>query len=157
MTERATGRTLVSINERADLGTFHPDSLSWPERLGEPETWFYAQLCGYPPERTVEARAYLGKELAQLADIERHVSICLGIIGGQAAGSRLLAGVSIRGPGLAPFGRTGWRRQACPCPRSAVPRRSTPRCLSRAFRANSSTLAWSPRPTAVLNLNHQTG
>ncbi|BDU74534.1 diiron oxygenase [Mesoterricola silvestris] len=93
MSEQGYGRALATINHRADLGTFHPDALPWPEHLDPSEIRFYARLCNYPPDGSEAARAYLAKELAQLADIERHVSICLGIIGGQAAGSTRLAGL----------------------------------------------------------------
>ena len=83
---------LQAINLRADLRTFHPDALPWPSRLGGLERIHYTRICGLPSERVEEAKAYLGKELAMLADVERHISICLGLICGQAASSRLLEG-----------------------------------------------------------------
>jgi hypothetical protein len=83
---------LSSINERADLCTLHPDALPWPGRLSEEELRFNIRLCGLPAEGMDAARAYLGKELAQLADIERHISICLGLLSGHAAASNLLGG-----------------------------------------------------------------
>ncbi|BDU77650.1 ferritin-like domain-containing protein [Mesoterricola sediminis] len=86
-------QTITDINQRPDLRTFHPDALPWPSKLDPAEHAFCSRVCGFPTIRMNESRAYWGKELAQLADIERHVSICLGLISGFASDSGLLGGV----------------------------------------------------------------
>jgi hypothetical protein len=88
---------LAKINDRADLTTCHPDSLPWPTEISASERAFYARVCGYGSGGEREASAYVAKELAQLADIERHVSICLGVLSGAFESSRLLRGSALVG------------------------------------------------------------
>ncbi|WP_437486595.1 diiron oxygenase [Sorangium sp. So ce1014] len=65
---------LHDINRQAHLRTMHPNGLGWPERMPPEELDFISRVAFGAPGRRSGAVAYLVKELAQLAEIERHVS-----------------------------------------------------------------------------------
>ncbi|XXX78177.1 diiron oxygenase [Sorangium sp. So ce134] len=65
---------LYDINRDAHLRTMHPGGLDWPERVRPEELDFISRVAFGAPGRRSGAVAYLAKELAQLAEIERHVS-----------------------------------------------------------------------------------
>ncbi|KYF53511.1 hypothetical protein BE08_37305 [Sorangium cellulosum] len=65
---------LHDINRQAHLRTMHPSGLGWPERMAPEELDFLSRVAFGAPGRRAAAVAYLAKELAQLAEIERHVS-----------------------------------------------------------------------------------
>ncbi len=86
---------LKNINMRADLRTRHLDALPWPSKFSDEEKKFHATACGIDTKSSLIAGAYLAKELSQLADIERHLSICMGIIASSCGRSTFLAGSEI--------------------------------------------------------------
>ncbi|MEU8028978.1 hypothetical protein [Streptomyces sp. NPDC049099] len=92
----ARGR-LRDIYADAHEQTLHPNLLGWPGRPDETELDFLSRVVYDRPGKGVEASAYLVKELAQLAEIERHVSAVFGIITAQlgADDSPLSAGYDL--------------------------------------------------------------
>lgn len=70
---------LNAINSNAHMNTFHPNSLSWPETVNADEQDYISRFCfGHAGEQH-KAIAYIAKELAQLAEIEKHVTAVLTI------------------------------------------------------------------------------
>ena len=65
---------LHDINRQAHLRTMHPSGLGWPEQMLPEELDFISRVAFGAPGHRSGAVAYLAKELAQLAEIERHVS-----------------------------------------------------------------------------------
>ncbi|WP_437730215.1 diiron oxygenase [Sorangium sp. So ce1335] len=65
---------LHDINRQAHLRTMHPSGLDWPEQVPADELDFLSRVAFDAPGHSAEAVVYLAKELAQLAEIERHVS-----------------------------------------------------------------------------------
>ncbi|KYF75598.1 hypothetical protein BE11_44475 [Sorangium cellulosum] len=65
---------LHDINRDAHLRTVHPSGLAWPEQIRPEELDFISGVAFGAPGHRAGAVAYLAKELAQLAEIERHVS-----------------------------------------------------------------------------------
>lgn len=74
---------LRDIYAAAHEQTLHPNALGWPGRPDEAELDFVSRVVFDEPGRGRAACAYLVKELAQLAEIERHVSAVFGIITAQ--------------------------------------------------------------------------
>jgi len=65
---------LHQINLGAHASTFHPGSLAWPERFDQEELDFISRVGFEKSGEEEKAIVYITKELAQLAEIERHVS-----------------------------------------------------------------------------------
>lgn len=90
-------RRLEHINENAHLSTFHPGALRWPVTLDEEERLFYSRYCFEREDNAFDAGLYIAKELAQLSEIEKHVSVVLGLVLAemQALDGELVAGFSL--------------------------------------------------------------
>jgi hypothetical protein len=74
---------LRDIYATAHEQTLHPNLLGWPGPPDEAELDFISRVVYDRPGRSREGCAYLVKELAQLAEIERHLSAVFGIITAQ--------------------------------------------------------------------------
>ncbi|WP_406288648.1 diiron oxygenase [Embleya sp. NBC_00896] len=71
---------LGGIMALAHVNTFHPNAFVWPQAV-TPENLEYLSVVAYgDPGHEREAIAYVVKELAQLAEIERHVSATMALI-----------------------------------------------------------------------------
>ncbi|HBS41367.1 MAG TPA: hypothetical protein DEA26_01715 [Oceanospirillales bacterium] len=70
---------LNAINSHAHVNTFHPNSLSWPEQVTQDEQDYLSRFCFGVTGEHDKAIAYIAKELAQLAEIEKHVTAVLTI------------------------------------------------------------------------------
>ncbi|UXY17144.1 diiron oxygenase [Chitiniphilus purpureus] len=68
---------LHQINARAHERTFHPAELEWPQSFPQEELDFISRMSFGETGHDYKAIAYITKELAQLAEIERHVSAVL--------------------------------------------------------------------------------
>ncbi|NDY91825.1 diiron oxygenase [Ideonella livida] len=68
---------LFGINAQSHVDTVHPRELAWPEAFGPAELAFLSDMAFEAPGHERGAVAYVAKELAQLAEIERHVSAVL--------------------------------------------------------------------------------
>lgn len=77
---------LRDIYSGAHEQTLHPNQLGWPGKPDEAELDFISRVVFDEPGHGWAASAYLVKELAQLAEIERHVSAVFGIITAQLGG-----------------------------------------------------------------------
>ncbi|AXI03796.1 diiron oxygenase [Aquirhabdus parva] len=73
-------KDLNQINKEAHIHTFHPSGLDWPERFDDEELKFLSRVAFNEEGHERAAIAYLTKELAQLAEIERHVSAVMTIV-----------------------------------------------------------------------------
>ncbi|MBV1774959.1 diiron oxygenase [Burkholderiaceae bacterium DAT-1] len=73
-------KQLHQINAAAHAHTFHPAALDWPETFDAQELDFLSRVAFDESGHEQAAIAYVTKELAQLAEIERHVSAVLTII-----------------------------------------------------------------------------
>ncbi|MCX4827776.1 hypothetical protein OG746_03355 [Streptomyces sp. NBC_01016] len=74
---------LASVTRLAHINTFHPNAFDWAE-AGTPAEREFASVVAYgEPGHEAEAVAYLTKELAQLAEIERHVSTVMAMVMGE--------------------------------------------------------------------------
>lgn len=71
---------LSQINAQAHVDTVHPHGLQWPEAFGAEELEFLSQVAFGRAGHEDAAVAYITKELAQLAEIERHVSAVLAYV-----------------------------------------------------------------------------
>jgi hypothetical protein len=71
---------LSQINAKAHIDTVHPHGLEWPESFGPGELQFLSQAVFGRVGHEDAAVAYITKELAQLAEIERHVSAVLAYV-----------------------------------------------------------------------------
>ena len=78
-----TRARLRDIYAAAHEQTLHPNALGWPGRPDERELDFISHVVHGRPGMAREGCAYLVKELAQLAEIERHLSAVFGIITAQ--------------------------------------------------------------------------
>lgn len=78
-----TRARLRDIYAAAHEQTLHPNALGWPGRPDERELDFISHVVYGRPGMAREGCAYLVKELAQLAEIERHLSAVFGIITAQ--------------------------------------------------------------------------
>lgn len=68
---------LHEINAQAHTATIHPSSLTWPDQFDDQELDFLSRVAFGESGHTQKAIVYITKELAQLAEIERHVSAVL--------------------------------------------------------------------------------
>ncbi|MFE7194524.1 hypothetical protein [Kitasatospora sp. NPDC057541] len=75
-----TAQALERVNELAHINTFHPNALPWEKARGEAELAFLSRVCFAEEGHEQAAVAYAVKELAQLAEIERHVSAVMSIV-----------------------------------------------------------------------------
>ncbi|MFB7246749.1 hypothetical protein CW362_40375 [Streptomyces populi] len=83
-TTAADARTrLRDIYADAHEQTLHPNLLGWPGPPDAAELDFISRVVYDQPGRSLGGCAYLVKELAQLAEIERHLSAVFGIITAQ--------------------------------------------------------------------------
>ncbi|MFH8613337.1 hypothetical protein ACH4D5_38300 [Streptomyces sp. NPDC018029] len=74
---------LASVTRLAHINTFHPGAFDWAEAR-TPEELAYVSTVAYgEPGHEEQAVAYLTKELAQLAEIERHVSTVMAMVMGE--------------------------------------------------------------------------
>lgn len=84
-------RDLHQINAFAHQHTIHPGALAWPEQFSEEELRFVSRVVFGDEEHQQAAIVYVTKELAQLAEIERHVSAVM---------ARVLSELQAEGAGL---------------------------------------------------------
>jgi hypothetical protein len=70
---------LEKVNELAHVHTFHPNSLPWQDARGDGELQYLSRVGFGREGHEKESVAYVVKELAQLAEIERHVSAVMAI------------------------------------------------------------------------------
>ncbi|WP_448547458.1 hypothetical protein [Thalassotalea fusca] len=71
---------LEQINSNAHQQTFHPNALNWQKATGEKELEFMSEYVFERPDRVRESVAYIAKELAQLAEIEKHVTAVVTLV-----------------------------------------------------------------------------
>ncbi|MFJ9105823.1 hypothetical protein ACIRJM_46155 [Streptomyces sp. NPDC102405] len=74
---------LASVTRLAHINTFHPGAFDWTEAGTEAEREFVSVVAYGERGHEAEAVAYLTKELAQLAEIERHVSTVMAMVMGE--------------------------------------------------------------------------
>lgn len=79
---------LLRINAAAYKNTVHPSLIEWPEAFDQAELDFISRLAFEESGHEREAIVYITKELAQLAEIERHVSAVLASIVSELQGTR---------------------------------------------------------------------
>jgi hypothetical protein len=73
-------QSLDTITKLAHVNTFHPNAFDWPEAAREEELDFLSRVSFERPGCNEAAIAYVTKEMAQLAEIERHVSAVMTIV-----------------------------------------------------------------------------
>jgi len=71
---------LIDINRNAYRQSFHPSSLAWPQALGADEIAYCSRFVFNDEHHGPEALVYIAKELAQLAEIEKHVSAVMALL-----------------------------------------------------------------------------
>jgi hypothetical protein len=71
---------LLNINRNAHKQTQHPMSLDWPEVLSEDEKRYCSRFVFGDDAHGAEALTYIAKELAQLSEIEKHVSTVMALL-----------------------------------------------------------------------------
>ena len=94
--------SLAQINQLAHVHTFHPSALQWEQARNPAELAYLSRVVFGDESHADAAVAYIVKELAQLAEIERHVSAVMTIAlsdlptvdGELAAGSALHGAIS---------------------------------------------------------------
>lgn len=74
---------LASVTRLAHVNTFHPNAFDWAEAGTPAEREFVSVVAYGETGHEAEAVAYLTKELAQLAEIERHVSAVMAMVMGE--------------------------------------------------------------------------
>ncbi|MFZ3567606.1 hypothetical protein ACOKM5_11655 [Streptomyces sp. BH097] len=74
---------LASVTRLAHINTFHPGAFDWSEAGTRAEREFASVVAYGETGHEAEAVAYLTKELAQLAEIERHVSTVMAMVMGE--------------------------------------------------------------------------
>ncbi|WP_045857679.1 hypothetical protein [Teredinibacter purpureus] len=72
--------TLDKITEKAHINTLHPNALNWPEKISDEELEHLSLLTFDDKDHPYESMAYITKELAQLAEIEKHVTGVMSIV-----------------------------------------------------------------------------
>lgn len=75
-----TAQALERVNELAHVNTFHPNALPWERARNDAELAYLSRVCFNEEGHEQAAVAYAVKELAQLAEIERHVSAVMSIV-----------------------------------------------------------------------------
>lgn len=90
---------LGQINELAHVHTFHPNALPWDQARTPAELAYLSRVVFGDESHPDAAVAYIVKELAQLAEIERHVSAVMTIALSElpTAGGELAAGTALHG------------------------------------------------------------
>jgi hypothetical protein len=88
---------LDNITKLAHVNTFHPNAFHWAEAATAEELAFLSQISFEEPGHERAATAYVTKEMAQLAEIERHVSAVMTIVMSemQGDGHELSAGFEL--------------------------------------------------------------
>ncbi|MTD57961.1 hypothetical protein [Amycolatopsis pithecellobii] len=74
---------LASITRLAHVNTFHPNAFDWAEATAPAELPFLSEMAFGERGHERQAMAYITKELAQLAEIERHVSAVMTLVLGE--------------------------------------------------------------------------
>ncbi|MCT9084136.1 hypothetical protein [Streptomyces fulvoviolaceus] len=74
---------LASVTRLAHVNTFHPNAFDWSEAATFEELAYLSTVAYGEPGHEPEAVAYITKELAQLAEIERHVSAVMALVMGE--------------------------------------------------------------------------
>ncbi|MEZ0092830.1 hypothetical protein [Streptacidiphilus sp. EB129] len=74
---------LASVTELAHVNTFHPNAFDWSQVDTAAELDFLSEVVYGEPGHQQQAVAYITKELAQLAEIERHVSTVMALVMGE--------------------------------------------------------------------------
>ncbi|MEU8616246.1 hypothetical protein [Streptomyces sp. NPDC048623] len=74
---------LDSVTRLAHINTFHPNAFDWSEARTPAELAYLSTVAYGEPGHEAEAVAYITKELAQLAEIERHVSAVMAMVMGE--------------------------------------------------------------------------
>ncbi|MCQ8770952.1 hypothetical protein [Streptomyces telluris] len=70
----------AAITADAHTNTFHPGAFDWSLARTPEELAFLSRLCFEEPGHEEASIAYLTKELAQLAEIERHVAAVMALV-----------------------------------------------------------------------------
>jgi para-aminobenzoate N-oxygenase AurF len=71
---------LLDINRNAHKQTLHPMSLPWPAAISDDERRYCSQFVFGDDTHGGEALIYVAKELAQLSEIEKHVSAVMALV-----------------------------------------------------------------------------
>lgn len=71
---------LLAINRNAYKQTLHPTSLDWPASISDDEQRFCSRFVFGDDVHGREALVYVAKELAQLSEIEKHVSAVMALL-----------------------------------------------------------------------------
>ncbi len=74
---------LDSVTSLAHVNTFHPNAFDWSQAATPAELAYLSTVAYGEPGHEKQAVAYITKELAQLAEIERHVSTVMALILGE--------------------------------------------------------------------------
>ncbi|GAA2149788.1 hypothetical protein GCM10009760_43340 [Kitasatospora kazusensis] len=74
---------LTDAMRLAHVNTFHPNAFDWSEAATPAELAYLSVVVFGEPGHEAEAAAYIAKELAQLAEIERHVSAVMALAMGE--------------------------------------------------------------------------
>ncbi|MEU2727453.1 hypothetical protein ACIRA2_20820 [Streptomyces griseoviridis] len=74
---------LDSVTRLAHVNTFHPNAFDWAEADSPAELAHLSTVVYGEPGHEAQAVAYITKELAQLAEIERHVSTVMALVMGE--------------------------------------------------------------------------
>ncbi|MFJ6212080.1 hypothetical protein ACIQGZ_01870 [Streptomyces sp. NPDC092296] len=74
---------LDSVTSLAHVNTFHPNAFDWSQASTPNELAYLSTVAYGEPGHELQAVAYITKELAQLAEIERHVSTVMALIMGE--------------------------------------------------------------------------
>ena len=74
---------LDSVTRLAHVNTFHPNAFDWSQAAAPAELAYLSTVAYGEPGHEKQAVAYITKELAQLAEIERHVSAVMALIMGE--------------------------------------------------------------------------
>ena len=74
---------LASVTELAHVNTFHPNAFDWTQVVTAAELEFLSEVVYGESGHQEQAVAYITKELAQLAEIERHISTVMALVMGE--------------------------------------------------------------------------
>ncbi|MDH6579070.1 hypothetical protein [Kitasatospora sp. MAP5-34] len=74
---------LTDVMRFAHVNTFHPNAFDWSEAATPAELEYLSVVAFGEPGHGAKAAAYIAKELAQLAEIERHVSAVMALAMGE--------------------------------------------------------------------------
>lgn len=79
---------LHAITANAHIDTRHPNMLDWENVLSDGEGDFLSQAIFEQPGHEAASIAYLAKELAQLAELEKHVAAVMSLVTAELQGFR---------------------------------------------------------------------